>query len=75
VALVALVRVVAGVGSAAVWIGGTMAGVIAVLVMLLGILLVWATRAKTEADKRYRARLVRMFLRFLLDLVRGWGKK
>jgi hypothetical protein len=81
VPLVAVARVVAGMGLAAVWIGGTMVGVIAVLVILLGILLVWATRAKTE-EQPYRLQLVDKFqsflldlLRILLDLLRGCGKK
>jgi hypothetical protein len=75
VALVAVVRVVAGVGSAAVWIGGTMVGAIAVLVIFLGVVLVWALMARTEEEQRYRLRLLRMFQRFLLDLFRGWGKR
>ena len=74
-AAVDVVRVVAGVGSAAVWIGGTMVGVVAVLVLFLGVLLVWATRAKTPVEQQYRLRLLREFLRFLRDLFRGWGKQ
>lgn len=74
-AALAVVRVVAGMGSAAVWIGGTLVGVIAVLVIFLGVLLVWAIMAKTPAQQRYRLRLVREFLRFLRDLFRGWGQQ
>jgi zinc transporter ZupT len=74
-AAVAVVRVVAGMSSAAVWIGGTVVGVVAVLVILLGVLLVWATRAKTPAEQRYRLRLLREFLRFLRDLFRGWRRQ
>jgi hypothetical protein len=71
VAIVTVVRVLAGMGSAAVWVGGVMIGVIAVLVALLGIVLLWALRAKTPAQQRYRLRLLREFLRFLRDLFRG----
>jgi hypothetical protein len=67
-AAVAVVRVIAGMGSAAVWIGGTVVGVIAVLVTLMGVVLVWALRAKTPAQQRYLLRLLRTFLRFLRDL-------
>lgn len=71
VAAVAVVRVLADMGSAAVWVGGVMIGVMAVLVVLVGIVLVWALRAKTPAQQRYRLRLLREFLRFLRDLLRG----
>lgn len=74
-AAVAVVRVIAGMGSAAVWIGGTVVGVIAVLVVFLGVVLVWALMAKTPAQQRYRLRLLRTFLRFLRDVFRGWGKR
>jgi hypothetical protein len=74
-AAVAVVRVVAGMGSAAVWIGGTLAGVIVVLVIFLGVVLVWALMAKTEAEQQYRLQLLREFLAFLRDLFRGWGKR
>jgi hypothetical protein len=75
VAAVDVVRVVADVGSAAVWIGGTLVGVIAVLVVFLGVVLVWALMAKTPEQQRYRLRLLREFLRFLRDLFRGWEKQ
>jgi len=74
-AAVAVVRVVAGMGSAAVWIGGILVGVIAVLVILLAVVLVWAIMAKTPEQQRYRLRLLREFLRFLRDLFRGWGRQ
>lgn len=74
-AAVDVVRVVAGMGSAAVWIGGTMVGVVAVLTVFLGVVLVWALRAKTPAEQQYRLRLLREFLRFLRDLFRGWRRK
>lgn len=70
-AAVDVVRVVADMGSAAVWIGGTMVGVVAVLIVLLGVVLVWALMAKTPAEQRYRLRLLREFLQFLHDLFRG----
>jgi len=75
VGLVAVVRVVAGVGSAAVWIGGTMVGVIAVLVIFLGVVLVWALMAEKEEEQRYRLQVLREFGRILRGLFRGWGKK
>jgi hypothetical protein len=75
VAVVAVVRVVAGMGSAAGWIGGVMVGVIAVLTACMGVVLFWALRAKTPAQQRYRLRLLREFLRFLRDLFRGWEKQ
>jgi hypothetical protein len=82
VALVAVVRVVAGAGSAAVWVGGTMVGVIAALVIFLGVVLVWALMAKDEKEQRYRLLLLDKFQSFLLDLsrilldlLRGRGKK
>ena len=74
-AAVDIVRVVAGMGSAAVWIGGIAVGLITVLMVFLGVVLVWALRAKTPAEQRYRLRLLREFLRFLRDLFRGWGKQ
>jgi hypothetical protein len=48
-----------------------MIGVIAVLMALMGVVLVWALRAKTPAQQRYRLSLLREFLRFLRDLFRG----
>jgi O-antigen/teichoic acid export membrane protein len=75
VALVAVVRVVAGIGSAADWIGITMIGVVAALVIFLGVVLIWVLMAKTEEERRYRLQVLREFLRFLLNLFRGWGKR
>jgi O-antigen/teichoic acid export membrane protein len=74
-AAVAVVRVIAGMGSAAVWIGGTVVGVIVVLVVFMGVVLVWALKAKTPAEQRYRLRLLREFLRFLRDVFRGRGQQ
>jgi hypothetical protein len=74
-AALAIVRVIAGMGSAAVWIGGIAAGVIVVLLVFMGVVLVWALRAKTPAEQRYRFRLLREFLRFLRDLFRGWRQQ
>ena len=74
-ALLGVVRVVAGVGSAVVWIGGTMVGVTAALVIFLGVVLVWALMAKTPAEQKYRLRLLDTFLQFLRDVFRGWGKQ
>jgi O-antigen/teichoic acid export membrane protein len=62
-------------GSAAVWIGGTAVGVIIVMVVFMGVVLVWALKAKTPAEQRYRLRLLREFLRFLRDLFRGRGRQ
>jgi hypothetical protein len=75
VAAVDVVRVVAGMGSAAVWIGGTMVGVIAVLVILLVGLFIWATKADTKEKQDYCLQLLREFREFLRDLFRSWGKQ
>lgn len=74
-AAVAVVRVVAGMGSAAVWIGGVAVGVIAVLMVFVGIVLVAALAAKTPQQQRYRLRLLREFLQLLRDLFRGWRRR
>jgi hypothetical protein len=74
-AAVVVVRVIADMGSAAVWIGGTMVGVVAVLMVFLGVVLIWALMAKTPAEQQYRLRLLREFLRFVRDLVRGWRQQ
>ena len=50
-ALVGVVRVVAGVGSAVVWIGVTMVGVTAALVIFLGVVLVWALPAMAHPSR------------------------
>jgi hypothetical protein len=75
VAVVAVVRMIAGVGSAAVWIGGVLVGVITVLTVCMIVVLFWALRAKTPTQQRYRLRLLREFLRFLRDLFRGEGRQ
>lgn len=74
-AAVAVVRTIAGMSSAADWIGGIAVGVIVVLLVFMGVVLVWALRAKTPAEQRYRLRLLREFLRFLRDLFRGRGQQ
>ena len=74
-AAVEVVRVIAGMGSAAVWVGGTVVGVVVALTAFLGVVLVWVLMAKTPAEGEYRRGVLHMFLQFLLDLVRGWGKR
>ena len=71
----AVVRVVADMDSAAVWIGGVLVGVIVVLMVFVGVVLVWALRAKTSAQERYRLGLLRVVLRFVRDVLRGWGEQ
>jgi hypothetical protein len=52
-----------------------MVGVIAVLVVFMGVVLIWTLKAKTSAQQRYRLMLIRESLRFLRDMFRGWGNK
>jgi hypothetical protein len=70
-----LVRAIAEMGPAAVWLGGSVIGLMAVFVEYVGIALVAALKADTPELQRYRSRLLRDLLRFLRDLFRGWGKR
>ena len=44
--------------------------VISAVVLYVGVVLVAALRAKTPQEQRYRLRVLREFLRFLVDLLR-----
>lgn len=68
-----LLRLVEAVGPATGWILIFVAVMITVFVAFVGVVLVAALRAKTPQEQRYRLRLLREFLRFLLDLF-GSGK-
>jgi hypothetical protein len=70
-----LVRAIAEMGPAAVWLGGSVIGLMAVFVGYVGIVLVAALKADTPELQRYRSRLLRDLLKFLRDLFRGWGKR
>ena len=74
-AAVDVVRVIASMGSAAVWIGGVAVGVIAILMVFVGVVLTATLMAKTPEQQRYRLGVLRELLRFVRDLLRGWGKQ
>jgi hypothetical protein len=57
------------------WLGGTMLGLVAVFVGYIGLVLVAALKAETPEQQRYRSSLLRELLRFLRELLRGWGKR
>ena len=70
-----LVRAIAEMSPAAVWLGGSVIGLTAVFVGYIGIVLLAALKADTPELQRYRSRLLRELLRFLEELFRGWGKR
>ena len=70
-----LVRAIAEMDPAAVWLGGSEVGLTAVFVGYVGVVLVAALKADTPELQQYRSRLLRDLLRFLRDLLRGWGKR
>jgi hypothetical protein len=70
-----LVRALAGLGPAALWLGGAILGLVAVFVGYIGLVLVAALKADTPDQQRYRSSLLRELLRFLQELFRGWGKR
>jgi hypothetical protein len=75
VAVEAVVRALADLGPAAVWLGGVMAGLVAVLVGYVGVVLVAALKADIPELQRYRSRLLREVLWFIRDLFRGRGQR
>jgi hypothetical protein len=75
VAAIDVVRALAGMGSVAVWIGGVLGGVIAVLMVFVGVVVVAALKANTPELQRYRLRLLREVLRFVRDLFQIWTKR
>lgn len=70
-----LVRAIAEMDPAALWLGGSVVGLTAVFVGYIGVVLVAALKAETPELQRYRSQLLRDLLRFLRDLFRGWGKR
>ena len=75
VAAVEVLRAFADLGPVAVWLGGAMIGLMAVLVVYVGVVLVAALKAETPELQRYRSRLLRDLLRFIRDLCRGRGQR
>jgi hypothetical protein len=59
--------------SAAIWLAGSMIGLVAVFAGYVGIVLVAALKADTPELQRYRSRLLRDLLGFIRDLFRGGG--
>ena len=70
-----VVRCLADMGPAAVWLGWAVAGLMAVLVGYIGLVLVAAIKADTPELQRYRLGLLRELLRFIRDVLRGRGKR
>jgi hypothetical protein len=70
-----VVRALADLGPAAVWLGGAALGLVAVLVGYIGLVLVAALKADTPELQRYRFGLLHELLRFLRELLRAWGRQ
>jgi hypothetical protein len=70
-----LVRGIAEIDPAALWLSAGMVGLTAVFVAYIGVVLVAALKADTPEARRYRSRLLRDLLRFVRDLYRGWGER
>jgi hypothetical protein len=70
-----LVRALAEMHPAAIWLGGSLVGLMAVLLGYVGVVLVAALKADTPELQKYRSGLLRDLLRFLRDLLRGTGKR
>ena len=70
-----LVRFIAETDPAILWFGGSMVVLTAVFMGYIGVALMAALKADTPELQRYRSRLLRDLLRFLPDLLRGWGKR
>ena len=70
-----VVRVLADLGPATVWVVGVIVGLMAVLVGYVGVALVAALKADTPELQRYRSGLLHDLLRFIRDLCYGWGKR
>jgi len=68
-------RALAELGPAAVWLIWAVIGLLAVLVGYIGLALVAALKANTPEAQRYRSGLLRELLRFIRDLLRGWGER
>lgn len=63
-----VVRTIAEISPAAVWLGGSMVGLMAVFVAYIGVVLLAALKADTPELQRYRSGLLRDLLRFIPDL-------
>lgn len=70
-----VVRALADLGPAAVWLGGAVLGLMAVFTGYIGLVLVAALKAETPALQKYRFRLLRELLRFMRELFHGWGNR
>jgi hypothetical protein len=70
-----MVRALADLGPAAVWLGGAVIGLMAVFTGYVGLVLVAALKADTPELRKYRFGLLRELLRFMRELFRGWGKR
>lgn len=67
----ALIRALADLEPAAVWLAGIVVGLVAVFVGFIGVVLVAALKADTSELQRYRSTLLRELLRFMRDMLRA----
>lgn len=74
-AAVEVVRTLADLGLAAVWLGGAVIGLAAVFMGYIGVVLVAALRADRPELRKYRSGLLRELLRFMRELLCGWGRR
>jgi hypothetical protein len=70
VAAVDFVRAVADLDSVGAWFAGTVIGIVAVLMIFVGVTLAGALMAKNSEQQLYMLGLLREILKFALDMVR-----
>jgi hypothetical protein len=70
-----VVRTIADMGPAAVWLGAGVLGTMAVFVGYIGVALAAALKARDQQERDYRARLLKDLLETIRDTVRGRGAR
>jgi hypothetical protein len=66
-----MVRMLADVGPVAVWVGGSVLGLLAALIGYIGIAMCATFRASDAAQRTIRYRMFRDLLELVRDIVRG----
>lgn len=65
-----LVRAIAAMGPAAIWLGGAVLGLVAVCLLYLGIVLVAILRATEDDHREYLCRVFQLLADLIRDLCR-----
>ena len=70
-----LVRVIAAMGPAAIWLGGAVLGLVAVCLLYLGIVLVAILRTTEHDQQQYRYQVFHELVDLIRDLCRCRGAR